>query len=140
MIRKFFLPGEETPGSEALTQGVRIRVRPVYVPEQSNPMDGLWLFSCRIQITNESMDTVQLLSRHWFIRDAHGETEEIAGLGIGGEQPVLTPGATFEYQSICPLPTPFGTMWGSYRMKTSAGDFVDLKIAVFELSQPLAIH
>lgn len=33
-----------------------------------------------------------------------------------GEQPILRPGQTYEYQSACPLFTTSGTMEGEYEM------------------------
>jgi ApaG protein len=35
---------------------------------------------------------------------------------VVGEQPILHPGQTYEYQSACPLFTTFGTMEGEYEM------------------------
>ncbi len=62
------------------------------------------------------------------------------GDGVIGEQPVLEPGDRFEYTSGCPLPTPFGSMEGSYQMVTAGGAQFDAEIARFELREPGAIH
>jgi len=125
-------------GSKTTTRGITITVRPVFVPEQSGP--GQWFFSYNIRIENESPERVQLRSRHWIITDADGEVEEIRGPGVVGEQPVLDPGEVFDYTSFCPLPTPFGTMQGSYRMVTADGESFDARIALFELTPPMAVH
>jgi len=93
-----------------------------------------------VQISNESSETVQLLSRHWIITDATGEVQEVRGPGVVGEQPVLAPGESFEYTSGCPLTTPFGSMNGTYQMVTSRGERFDATIAPFTLSEPHALQ
>jgi len=81
-----------------------------------------------------------LLSRHWVIRDATGRIEEVRGPGVVGEQPVIEPGQSFEYTSGCPLPTPFGSMEGTYQLVTESGIEFDARIAEFMLREPGAIH
>ncbi len=126
--------------SEAVTEGVRVRVRARYVPERSDPARRGWFFAYTVLISNESDRTVQLLSRHWIITDGEGNTEEVRGPGVVGAQPVLPPGESFEYTSACPLRTPFGTMHGTYQMVTKDGDGFDAVIAPFSLSTPYAIN
>jgi ApaG protein len=126
--------------SEARTHNILVQVESTFLPERSNPLQRRFFFSYRIRIANESDTVVQLLSRHWVITDANGEVEEVVGPGVVGEQPLLAPGEAFEYTSFCPLPTPFGTMRGSYRMVTESGDDFDVEIAEFELSQPLTLN
>ena len=100
----------------------------------------MWFFLYTIEITNESSDTVQLISRHWTITDADKIVEEVRGLGVIGQQPTLNPGESFEYTSGCPLKTPFGTMHGTYQMVTTEGDRFDATVAPFTLSEPYTIH
>jgi ApaG protein len=59
---------------------------------------------------------------------------------VVGEQPVLSPGDTFEYSSFCPLKTPVGSMHGSYQMVTSGGEAFDAVIAPFTLAVPNALN
>ena len=126
--------------SSARTRNIVVQVESTFVPERSNALRRRFFFAYRIRISNESDAVVQLISRHWIITDANGEVEEVAGPGVVGEQPVLAPGEAFEYSSFCPLPTPFGTMRGSYRMVSEDGDDFDVEIAEFELSQPLTMN
>jgi ApaG protein len=126
--------------SEAVTSGVRVAVRARFIPERSNPGDGEWLFAYTIRITNESAQTVQLLSRHWVINNADGKVEEVRGPGVVGQQPILGPGQSFEYTSACPLGTSFGVMQGTYQMVTPSGDRFDIAIAPFSLHEPYAIN
>ena len=126
--------------SEAVTDGVRVQVTARYSPTRSHPLRNLWLFLYTIEISNESADTVQLISRHWVITDAENRVEEVRGLGVVGQQPTLAPGESFEYTSSCPLQTPFGTMGGTYQMVTAGGKRFDAEIATFTLSEPYTIH
>ncbi len=126
--------------SEAETGGVRVRVRARYSPEHSNPQASRWFFLYTIHIANEGDTTVQLLNRHWTIIDGTGHTEEVHGPGVVGEQPTLEPGQSFEYTSGCPLPTPFGSMAGSFDMQRADGTQFEAEAAIFQLIQPGAIH
>ncbi len=126
--------------SEICTRGIRVPVRARFVQERSRPDQGEWYFAYRIRIANEGSETVQLRSRHWIITDGHGRTEEVRGRGVVNEEPVLEPGSFFEYTSFCPLPTPVGSMRGTYQMVTSNGEQFEAEIARFSLSVPGAIH
>jgi ApaG protein len=126
--------------SEALTQGVRVEVRARYSAEHSDPQAGRWFFLYTIRLKNEGSHKVQLLSRHWVISDGTGHAEEVRGPGVVGEQPELAPGEDFEYTSGCPLPTPFGSMQGSYEMLREDGSTFEAAIAEFTLRQPSALH
>jgi ApaG protein len=126
--------------SEAVTHGIRVSVESRYAPEYSQPQRNQWFFLYTIQISNEGEEQVQLLSRHWIILDATGKQEEVRGPGVVGETPVLEPGASFQYTSGCPLPTPFGSMEGTYQMVTARGEHFDARIARFSLREPGAIH
>ena len=138
------VPTDQTsPGvftSEATTDGVRVRVRARYAPDQSEPLHQRWMFLYTITISNEGAETVQLISRHWVITDASDQVQEVKGLGVVGRQPTLAPGESFEYTSGCPLGTPFGSMEGTYQMVTSGGRRFDAEIAAFALSGPYTLH
>jgi len=53
---------------------------------------------------------------------------------------VLKPGESFEYTSGCPLPTPVGSMKGSYQCIADDGTAFDVPIPEFVLSMPRALH
>ena len=126
--------------SDTTTRGVRVQVQPIYLAEQSDPRHGLWMFGYRVRITNTSQETVQLISRHWTIPDASGHIEEVRGPGVVGQQPVIRPGQTHEYESGCPLPTAMGTMHGSYQMVTQGGERFDAMISPFTLAEPFSLN
>jgi ApaG protein len=121
---------------------VRVQVRARYSPEHSAPQRSQWFFLYTIRIANEGDETVQLLTRHWIITDATGHVEEVRGPGVVGEQPLLEPGADFEYTSGCPLSTPFGSMEGSFQMihPESEAEGFDAEVARFDLIEPGQVH
>ncbi len=82
----------------------------------------------------------QLISRHWIITDGNSRVQEVRGLGVVGQQPLLKPGETFEYTSGCQLDTPVGTMRGSYQMTAEDGTQFEAVIAEFTLAIPRVLH
>jgi len=131
-------PAEAVSSSESTTQGIHVEVESRYSPEHSKP--GQWFFLYTVRISNLGGETVQLISRHWIIRDANGRVDEVQGPGVVGDQPILEPGQSYEYTSGCPLPTPFGSMVGTYQMATTDGEQFDAEIAEFLLREPGSIH
>ncbi len=124
---------EPAPVSEAVTRNIRVEVMSRYSADNSKPLEDDWVFQYTVRITNEGQETVQLVTRHWFITDGVGHVEQVKGPGVVGEQPVLKPGASFQYSSWCRLKTPTGTMHGTYQMQPDAGDQFDVEIAQFGL-------
>ncbi|HJL40973.1 MAG TPA: Co2+/Mg2+ efflux protein ApaG [Myxococcales bacterium LLY-WYZ-16_1] len=124
--------------SEAETQGVRVRVQSKFLPDQSAPQSGRYVFAYTVQILNEGTETVQLKTRHWVITDGNGRVEEVRGEGVVGEKPVLAPSQSFEYTSGCILRTPWGTMHGTYQMYRPDGSHFDAVISPFLLATPYA--
>jgi ApaG protein len=100
----------------AVTHGIRISVRSIFVPEQSSAKSHTFVFAYRIQIQNESNRTVQLLRRHWDITDGWTEKRVVDGDGVVGQQPLLLPGQDHTYVSGCVFKTPIGRMQGHYIM------------------------
>lgn len=133
-------PSIHASSSEAVTNSVRVEVESQYAPDHSQPFQCQWFFHYTVKITNEGDDTVQLLSRHWIITDAVGQTQEVRGPGVVGEQPVLAPGESFTYTSGCPLKTPSGVMRGTYSMVAEGGEHFDVEIAPFALHEPYTVH
>ncbi|MDO9490105.1 MAG: Co2+/Mg2+ efflux protein ApaG [Sphingomonadaceae bacterium] len=120
----------------ATTRGVTVRVAPSFLPDQSDPAAGRWVWAYHIRIENESDETVQLISRHWIITDGRGRVEEIEGPGVVGEQPVIESGRSFDYVSGCPLSTPSGIMRGTYQMLDADRRPFDIAIPPFSLDSP----
>jgi ApaG protein len=112
---------------------LEVTVEPRFLPEQSDPEQALFCFAYTITLTNHSEVGVQLISRHWKIHDARGHTEEVKGLGVVGQQPLLKPGESFQYTSGCQLRSASGTMHGSYFFVTEEGDPFEVAIPLFVL-------
>lgn len=117
----------------ARTGSMVVRVAVSYLAEQSSPLSGRWFWSYHVRIENEGGQPMQLISRHWVIRDSRGATSEVRGEGVVGEMPLIMPGASFDYVSGCPLATPTGAMEGSYRMVGEDGVTIDIAIPAFPL-------
>jgi len=126
--------------SDCTTRGIRIEVRSEFLAERSSPREEQYLFQYHVRISNVGSETAQLISREWIITNADGEVERVKGPGVVGEQPVLPPGASFEYTSYCPLKTSVGSMQGSYQMVTASGERFDALIAPFTLAVPNALN
>ena len=122
------------------TRGVTVRVSVSYLPEQSEPQRGRWFWAYHIRLENEGDETVQLLTRHWVITDGRGARHSVEGEGVVGEQPVIEPGASFDYVSGCPLATPSGAMQGSYQMVREDGAVFAVEIPRFSLFAPAVLN
>ena len=120
----------------ATTREVTVRVSVSYLPEQSEPRRGRWFWAYHIRLENEGGAAVQLLTRHWVITDGRGARHTVEGEGVVGEQPLIEPGASFDYVSGCPLATPTGAMQGSYRMIGEDGALLEIRIPPFALIAP----
>ncbi len=118
------------------TRSIKVTVHPFYLEQHSSPAEGHWVWAYHVKIENSGSETVQLRNRHWRITDAMGRLQEVRGPGVVGEQPVLAPGASFEYTSSCPLPTPSGFMVGDYEMETNGGENFLVRVPAFSLDTP----
>ena len=112
---------------------IKITVKSQYIAERSDPVKSYFFFAYHVTIANNGNTLAQLISRYWHITDANGNTEDVHGPGVVGEQPKLGPGEIFEYTSFCPLPTPLGTMEGSFQMVEENGRQYDAIINPFML-------
>ncbi len=116
----------------AVTEGIRISARARYEPTHSDPKAARFIFSYRITILNRSDATVQLMRRHWVVRDSLAAVREVEGAGVVGETPILEPGEEFSYSSACDLRSGFGRMEGSYLMRR-VHDGVEFRVAIPEM-------
>ena len=119
---------------------IEIQPMPQFIPEQSDPDNDRYIFAYTVTIKNIGSVPAQLVSRHWIITDGHNEVQEVRGLGVVGEQPLLRPGEKYEYTSGCQLETPVGTMRGTYQMVAEDGTQFEGVIAELTLSIPRVLH
>ncbi len=117
-----------------ITEGIRITVRPTFLPEQSRPTAGQWVFSYDVRIENVGTVAAHLLSRRWHIHDSIGEDLEVEGEGVVGLQPWVAPRGVHEYQSFCVLKSPGGWMEGQYFFERPAGSMFPAEIPRFHLA------
>lgn len=111
-----------------------------YLEAQSSPKQGQFAYRYTVTITNTGEVAAQLISRHWVITNEHQQVQEVKGLGVIGEQPLIAPGASFTYSSGTVLTTPTGYMHGSYQMVAEDGTWFEALIATFGLHQAKGLH
>lgn len=118
-----------------ITDGIRITVRPGFMPEQSRPAAGRYVFGYAVRIENVGTVAARLTHRRWLIHDSvdGGRDEEVQGEGVVGEQPLLEPGGVYEYRSYCILKSPAGSMHGAYRFECEDGTSFAAEIPRFDL-------
>ena len=121
---------------QAATAGVTVRVAVAYLADQSSPGAGRWFWSYHIRIENHRDDAVQLLARHWIIRDSRGNVHDVRGQGVVGDTPRIEPGGSYDYVSGCPLETSSGDMAGEFHMVDEQGSTFDIEIPGFALDAP----
>lgn len=119
---------------------VTVAPKVAFLADQSDPAKNQFVFAYTITITNTGDVPAQLVSRHWIITDAEHKVQEVKGLGVVGQQPLLKPGESFEYTSGVSIATAVGTMRGSYQMRAEDGQTFDAPIPPFTLSVPRTLH
>jgi len=117
-----------------------ISVKAQYLPEQSDPDNRQFAFAYTVTIRNTGEASIQLIARHWFITDGDNDVQEVRGLGVVGQQPLLRSGEHFEYTSWATLPTPVGTMRGEYFCVTEDAQLFQAPIPEFALVMPRTLH
>ena len=126
--------------AESKRYEVTVEPKAVFLAERSDPAKNQYVFTYTITITNTGDVAAQLVSRHWIITDGDHKVQEVKGLGVVGQQPMLKPGESFEYTSGASIPTAVGTMQGSYQMMAADGKAFDAPIPLFTLSVPRTLH
>ena len=127
----------KTPTSEFQ---VSISVQTEFIEERSFVEDNKYFFSYTVTIKNQGAKSVQLISRHWIINNAHNDRVEVKGEGVVGEQPIIKPGEIFTYSSGTEIDTPIGSILGSYQMVTENGIEFDAEIPEQKLNMPRTLH
>lgn len=123
-----------------MPNAIKVLARSQFQPDQSDPGQGRYVFSYTVTIENAGTESARLLDRHWIITDADGKVQEVRGEGVVGEQPLLKPGERFRYSSGTVLPTPVGSMHGSYGMIANDGTRFAAEIPAFSLASLARLH
>ena len=122
------------------THNIKVSVDTAYLESQSDSSDDRYVFAYTVTIQNDGDVAAKLLTRHWVITDSNGNTQEVRGDGVVGEQPYLKPGEGFQYTSGTMLETPVGCMEGTYDMIADDELEFDAAIPVFSLAIPNQLH
>ena len=116
-----------------ITSDIVVKAMPVYIEKESSPMEPKHVFVYHIEITNNGHETVQLLRRHWDIKDDGGDDYIVEGNGVIGKQPHIAPGQIHRYQSFCVLKGMTGSMEGWFEFVRADGIPVKAMIPKFDL-------
>ncbi len=122
------------------TESIKVVIETEYLPYQSSPDKKQYAFAYHITLTNEGHIGAQLISRHWIIIDGNGVRREVKGMGVVGEQPLISPGESYQYSSGAILETVVGTMQGNYHMQGENGQGFEVDIPVFTLALPNVVN
>ncbi len=126
---------------QQVTRGIKISVKTKFEGTFYRNYKMHFAFAYIITIENQSKDIVQLMARHWSIKDSLSRAEHIDGEGVIGQKPILRPGESHTYQSGCLLNSPFGNMSGHYTMiNFSNARHFNVTIPCFKLSAPFALN
>lgn len=117
-------------------ESVFVKVTPYYVKDRSSPEHNQYFYAYQVQITNNRDESIKLVHRHWKIKDGKGKHYEVQGAGVVGEQPLLMPGESYEYQSFCPLHSAFGNMRGKFQFIDQFGHRFWVSVPVFFFRPP----
>lgn len=120
----------------ATTGSITVRVAPHYLPEQSDPVRGYYVWAYHVRVENAGLAPVRLMARCWLITDGDGRVEQVEGDGVVGVQPLIAPGGAYDYVSGCPLATASGRMEGRYIMMGEDGRRFSVTIPTFPLELP----
>ena len=131
---------DDAKKTDAKKYHVKVTAQSFFLPDQSDEENDQYVFAYTIHIANDGQISAQLISRHWIITDADNQVQEVRGVGIIGEQPILKPGDHFEYTSGSSINTIVGTMRGIYHMVAEDGTKFDAVIPEFTLSVPRVLH
>lgn len=124
-----------------ITKGIKVSVESSFEGTYYKESKLHYAFEYSVKIENQSKELVQLDSRHWVILDSLNEEETVDGEGVIGKKPVLKPGQSHTYTSGCLLASPYGAMYGYYRMiNLNSTKKFNVMIPVFKLSTPFSLN
>ena len=124
-----------------ITKGIKVSVESSFEGTYYKESKLHYAFEYSVKIENQSKELVQLDSRHWVILDSLNEEETVDGEGVIGKKPVLKPGQFHTYKSGCLLASPYGAMYGYYRMiNLNSTKKFNVMIPVFKLSAPFSLN
>ena len=121
-------------------QPIIVKVDTEYLSQESEPDNSRFVFAYQITIQTRGNEATQSISRHWVVTDGNEGKKVYSGMGVVGEQPLITAGQSYKYSSGIVLDTPVGTMQGHYTMRDPQGRSYDVPIEPFLLSTPNTVN
>lgn len=126
---------------ELVTKGIKISVKSKFVSVIQEIDTMYHLYNYFITIENTTPETVQLVSRLWFILDSLQHQKIVKGSGVIGEMPVLASKQIFAYQSNCVLTSNIGAMKGYFNMRNlTTNTIFRVVIPTFQLTNTVALN
>ena len=115
-----------------------VKVQPI--AERTDAASSTYAYAYTVTIRNTGNVPAQLIGRHWIITDLRGRIEEVRGLGVIGQQPLLQPGESYEYTSWTELNTPQGSMRGTYLCVSHEARPFEAEVPEFMLGSTRDLH
>ena len=125
---------EKTCVYRCTTDSITVSIEPMYLADNSDPLEHYYVWAYNASIVNRSDKIVQILRRKIVMVDCQGKHSEVEASGVVGEQPILKPGEEFEYTSGAYLYASSGMMYGRYcLMDSDLGKVFTVLIPSFSL-------
>ncbi|XP_076311124.1 F-box only protein 3-like isoform X5 [Tachypleus tridentatus] len=109
------------PGCESTTRNITVTAETCFLPELSSVNPPHFFHTYRIVMSMgkdvSTLESCQLVSRHWIVTDENGHEERINGPGVVGEFPIIKPGTSYSWVSCTNFNTTYGNMRGHFTMK-----------------------
>lgn len=120
---------------------IEVSVTPEFRDAEPSDSESRYVFSYTVTVHNQSPHSVRLMARYWKITQGSGDSQEVRGKGVVGQQPLIGPGQRFRYTSRAILQTPVGVMEGAYTLlNTYTQRAFDVPVSPFRLAVPRQLH
>lgn len=107
------------------SENITVTVTQEYVPARSDPDSDQFMFYYHVTITNNSSNSIVVLSRDLTIKESSGSIWKNEGSGLLGEQPLIRSNGSYHYTSFMPLHSPTGSIRG--KLLVSNGEMFEIE-------------
>ena len=126
---------------QQVTRGIKISVKTKFEGSFLKENIPYHAFMYFITIENQSKNVVQLLSRHWKIKETINQPQYLNGVGVVGKKPILRSGQSYTYQSGSLITSPMGSMSGTFIMiNFSNANKFNVEVPHFKLNVPYILN
>jgi ApaG protein len=126
---------------QQVTRGIKISVKTKFEGSFLKENVPHHAFKYFITIENQSKNVVQLLSRHWKIKETINQPQYLNGVGVVGKKPILRSGQSYTYQSGSLITSPMGSMSGTFIMiNFSNANKFNVEVPHFKLNVPYILN